>query len=186
MALDLNRTMEPIKPRTHSELVTAGQLAVGDRQMERAQERALNRYEADDDKKLRKKDPETGQFVAKLTHEDWVRILERIENGEIEARICRDEGICRAAIHAKRRTDPQFSAAYDRACFNGYVNVAHDIRATVRGEEGYSTGDVRRDELVAKYDFELAKKFASKIMGDKPMIDAEKIIIQLPSGYDFG
>ena len=151
---------------------------------------ALNRRaqeiaERADERIAKARDERTGQYLAKMSDDDWAKVLERVEAGDILANICREFGITNAAINSKRKRDPEFSEAYEEAIFNGFINVAHNIRAVTRGIAGYGheSGDPRRDELIAKYDFELAKKLASRVLGDKLQIDQRNLTIMLDSDF---
>ena len=125
-----------------------------------------------------------GRNVAKISEEQWDYVLDRIENGDLEANIARHLGINRSAINQKRARDADFDKRYMRAIENAYINLAHDIQAVTRGVEGYSSGDVRRDELIAKYDLELAKRFANRIIGDKVQVDQRNITVIVDSRPD--
>lgn len=126
-----------------------------------------------------------GKVMAKLSEDDWDMALDRIANGDLDSNVMKSLGVTPAALHAKRHRDPEFAKRYADACEAAYLTLAHDIRSVTRGVEGYSSGDVRRDELIARFDHLLAKSFAAKILGDKPLFTAEKVTIQLsPSDTD--
>lgn len=152
---------------------TTGQLA-----SEALQAKSLAISEAADRRLDRLRDG-NGKFLAKLSEQDWEDILDRLEAGELEANIARAYSVSRAAIHAHRRHNPAFAERYFQAIQQRYVNLAQDISAVTRGVEGYSTGDVRRDELIAKYDLELAKRFAPQVLGDRLQVDQRTITINI-------
>lgn len=110
---------------------------------------------------------EGGQFVPMVSEDQWREVLERISNGEISAHVMKSLGFSQSTLSAKRRRDPEFNERYKDALEDHYVALAEDIPMITRGVEGYSTGDVRRDELVAKYDLALARSFANKVLGER-------------------
>lgn len=118
--------------------------------------------------------------MAKVTDEQWEWALDRIANGDTDASVMRQLGVVRSTILEKCDRDPEFEVRYRRAIEIAYINIAHDIRCVTRGEPGYSSGDTRRDELIAKYDLELAKRFANRIIGDKLQVDQRTVTINLP------
>lgn len=150
----------------HGALVSAAKAERALRQREEATRRLNERNEA-------------GRFVSTISDQDWNDILDRIAAGETDAQVMKDYGVERATIIAKRHRDPAFAERYYGAVAEAFVTLAQDIRQVTRGVEGYSTGDVRRDELVAKYDLELAKRFANKILGDKVQVDQRSISINI-------
>ncbi|MDD1452663.1 hypothetical protein NHF48_019800 [Sphingomonas sp. H160509] len=108
-----------------------------------------------------------GKFVPMVSAEQWDEVLERISNGEIGAHVMRSYGLSPATLNAKCRRDPEFKERYTDALETAYLNIAEDIRMVTRGVEGYSTGDVRRDELVAKYDLAIARALAPKVLAER-------------------
>lgn len=114
---------------------------------------------------------EGGKFIPMVTDEQWDEILERIANGEIGAHVMKSLGLSAATLTAKCRRDPAFNERYKDALEDHYVNIAEDLRMVTRGVPGYSTGDVRRDELVAKYDLALARSFANRVLGERVQVD---------------
>lgn len=112
-----------------------------------------------------------GKFVPMVSDDQWDAILERISNGEISAHVMKSLGFSHSTLTAKCRRDPPFNERYKNALEDHYVAIAEDLRMVTRGVEGYSTGDVRRDELVAKYDLALARSFANKVLGERLQVD---------------
>ncbi|GAA0456598.1 MULTISPECIES: hypothetical protein [Sphingomonas] len=114
---------------------------------------------------------EGGKFLPMVSDEQWDEVLERIANGEIAAHVMKSLGLHKSTLTAKCRRDPGFNERYKDALEDHYVSIAEDLRMVTRGVPGYSTGDVRRDELVAKYDLALARSFANKVLGERVQVD---------------
>lgn len=114
---------------------------------------------------------EGGKFLPIVSDEQWDEVLERIANGEIAAHVMKLLGLHKSTLTAKCRRDPAFNERYKEALEDHYVSIAEDLRMVTRGVPGYSTGDVRRDELVAKYDLALARSFANKVLGERVQVD---------------
>ena len=112
-----------------------------------------------------------GKFVSMVSDDQWDGILERISNGEIDSHVMKSLGLSPSTLNAKRRRDPEFNDRYKDALEDHYIAIAQDIRMVTRGVDGYSTGDVKRDAIVAKYDLALARAFASKIIGERLQVE---------------
>lgn len=120
---------------------------------------------------------EGGQFVPMVSENQWKDVLERISNGEISAHVMKSLGFSQSSLSAKRRRDPEFNERYKDALEDHYVALAEDIPMITRGVDGYSTGDVRRDELVAKYDLALARTLANRVLGERIAVDQRTVTI---------
>lgn len=114
---------------------------------------------------------EGGKFLPSITDEQWDDILNRIASGEISSHVMKSLGLSPSTLTAKCRRDPEFNARYKNALEDHYVALAEDIRMVTRGVEGYSTGDVRRDELVAKYDLAIARTMAPKVLAERLQVE---------------
>jgi len=125
---------------------------------------------------------EAGTFLPMIPDEQWDDILDRIASGEITSHVMKDCGFSPATINAKARRDPAFRERYKDALEDHYVALAEDIRMVTRGVEGYSTGDPRRDELVAKYDLALARQFANRVLGERIAVDQRTVTINMNKG----
>lgn len=125
---------------------------------------------------------EAGTFLPSVTDEQWNDILDRIGSGEISSHVMKDFGLSPSTITAKARRDPAFRERYKDALEDHYVALAEDIRMVTRGVEGYSTGDPRRDELVAKYDLALARQFANRVLGERIAVDQRTVTINMNKG----
>lgn len=113
----------------------------------------------------------------RLQPEEWDWVIDRIRDGDTDANIARHFGLSSGAIAVKRREDPEFRQRYFDALEDAMVAIAQDTMAVARGVEGYSSGDVQRDRLIVETDLKLASKFAKKILGDKPLIEAASFTV---------
>lgn len=113
-----------------------------------------------------------GRFMATLSEDDWDWALEQISAGATPAHVMADLGAHRCTLNARAKRDPEFKERLREAMEDRFLAIAEDVMLVTRGVEGYSTGDVRRDELVAKYDMALARAYAGRILAEKIQIDA--------------
>lgn len=118
-----------------------------------------------------------GQYLSKVTEEEWEWCIEEVRRGNTDANICRHLGIHSASLASKRRNDPVFAKAYSEALEDAFVTIAQETRSVARGDEGFSSGDVQRDRLIVETDLKLAAKFARKILGDKIDVDVRSVNI---------
>lgn len=83
------------------------------------------------------------------------RIITAVEDGETLTAACRRVGPTVRAFYAWAEADPELDSRLARAREIGFDTIADRIRQTARGEPGWSTGDVKRDRLVADVDLKL-------------------------------
>lgn len=67
--------------------------------------------------------------------------------------------------------DPEFRERYQMAKTVGYQDVVERLRKVAKGEEGYSTGDVRRDQLVVELDKWVLSKWDPHTYGDRVAVE---------------
>lgn len=139
------------------------------------QQRALT-ITADAERRIRERN-EAGQFLAKVTDEQWADVIERVRGGDTDANLCRELGVSGGTIALKRRQDPAFAQAYYEALEDAFVSIAQETLAISDGVDANPTGDVQRDRLRVETRLKLASKFARKILGDQPLIDARSVTI---------
>ena len=125
-----------------------------------------------------------GRIAKKISDDQWDWVIERISSGDTDANCARVLDIRSSSIASKRELDEHFRKRYFKALESAYVNIAMETRSVARGEEGYSSGCVSRDKLIIETDLKLASKFASKILGDRLMVDQRSIIVQFPADSD--
>lgn len=120
------------------------------------------------------------------TQEDRERIAKAVITG-LSAGIpltvlCRDDGMpCDDTVRNWAEEDVELDRAIARARVSGWDQIAHNTRATARGN-GDSTGDVARDKLIIDTDFKLLAKWDPKRYGDKQLIGSDPDN-PLPAGF---
>lgn len=82
-------------------------------------------------------------------------ILNAVEGGETLTAACRAAGCSVRAFYNWAEQDPRIDARLARAREIGFDTIADRVRQTARGETGWSTGDVKRDRLIADVDLKL-------------------------------
>lgn len=80
--------------------------------------------------------------------------------------------------------NPKFAAMMDDARAKGFDAIANGIRKVTRGEEGFSSGDVKRDRLIAEMDAKLLAKWHPKKYGEKLEIEQKTANVAIPVGND--
>lgn len=93
-------------------------------------------------------------------------------------------GISLTSTYERIRAHPKFAAMMNDARDHGFDAIANDIRKVTRGEKGYSSGDSRRDRLIAEYDAKLLAKWHPKRYGEKLEIESKTASIAVPVGDD--
>lgn len=67
--------------------------------------------------------------------------------------------------------DPDFKAAVQDAKTVGYQEIVDRLRRVAKGEQGFSTGDVRRDQLVVELDKWVLSKWDPQTYGDRVAVE---------------
>lgn len=80
--------------------------------------------------------------------------------------------------------NPKFAALMEDARAAGFDAIANGIRKVTRGEEGHSSGDVKRDRLIAEMDAKLLAKWHPKKYGEKLEIEQKSVNVAIPVGND--
>lgn len=93
-------------------------------------------------------------------------------------------GIPIRTIYDRINANPRFAEAMEHARAAGYDCHANDLTKLVRGEEGFSTGDVKRDRLVAETTMKLLAKWHPKKYGEKLEIEQKSATVAIPVGDD--
>lgn len=103
-------------------------------------------------------------FTPSEKSEIVAEICERLALGEPLALMCRDDPRLPGAraLWDWERADPEIATAISRARRLGHHVIATQLRATARGELGYSSGDVQRDKLIVDTDLKLLAKWDPK------------------------
>ena len=161
-------------PRQRSPLATPADRARSETRLAASREIALL---AERRAELERNDK--GQFVAKMSADDWETVLQRLANGDLPANIVRDMGLSRAAISKKKRDDAEFSRLYTLAIEDGCLARIEDTLNIANEEDGFTTGNLRRDELKIDTIFKSGKHLAPHRFGDKLQIDQRTISINI-------
>jgi len=97
---------------------------------------------------------------------------------------CATIGIPLRTNYDRLKTNPKFAAMMDEARAAGFDAIANSIRKVTRGEAGHSSGDVKRDRLIAEMDAKLLAKWHPKKYGEKIEIEQKSANIAIPVGDD--
>lgn len=111
-------------------------------------------------------------------------IADYVSGGMTLIDACRTLGIGRTTIHDWMVASERFKAMMEAARTDGYEVIANDIRRVTRGDKGYSTGDARRDKLVAEMDLKLLSKWHPHKYGEKLQVETKNANVTIPVGDD--
>lgn len=93
-------------------------------------------------------------------------------------------GLAMRTIHRRIAENPEFAAMMNAARDLGFDAIANNVRKVTRGEEGHSSGDVKRDRLIAETDVKLLAKWHPKKYGEKLEIESKTASVAVPVGDD--
>ena len=97
---------------------------------------------------------------------------------------CATMGIPLRTAYDRLKANPKFAALMDEARAAGFDAIANGIRKVTRGEAGHSSGDVKRDRLIAEMDAKLLAKWHPKKYGEKIEIEQKSANVAIPVGND--
>lgn len=97
---------------------------------------------------------------------------------------CATIGVPMRTIYDRLKAHPKFAALMEDARAAGFDAIANGIRKVTRGEEGHSSGDVKRDRLIAEMDAKLLAKWHPKKYGEKLEIEQKSANVAIPVGND--
>lgn len=93
-------------------------------------------------------------------------------------------GLAMRTTHRRIAENPEFAAMMNDARRIGADTIANNVRKVTRGEEGHSSGDVKRDRLIAETDLKLLAKWHPKEYGEKLEIESKTASVAVPVGDD--
>lgn len=105
---------------------------------------------------------------------DWV------SEGMTLVDACRNLSIPLRTIYSRISANPRFADLMNDARESGFDAIASGIRRVARGEQGFSTGDGRRDKLVVETDLKLLAKWHPKKYGEKLQVEQKSATVQIP------
>lgn len=97
---------------------------------------------------------------------------------------CATVGVNYRTTYDRLKAHPKFAALMDEARAAGFDAIANNIRKVTRGEAGHSSGDVKRDRLIAEMDAKLLAKWHPKKYGEKIEIEQRSANVEIPVGND--
>lgn len=107
-------------------------------------------------------------------------IADYVTNGETLIDACRTLGVDYSTTFKRIRENPLFAEMMEEARSAGYDVIANNVRRVIRGVEGYSSGDVKRDKLIAETDLKLLSKWHPKGYGDKLLVEQKTATVAIP------
>ncbi len=87
-------------------------------------------------------------------------------------------------VYNRIYTWPRFAEMMEAARTAGFDVIASDIRRVTRGEPGYSSGDPKRDKLIAEMDLKLLSKWHPKAYGEKLQVEQKTATVAIPVSDD--
>ena len=111
-------------------------------------------------------------------------ICDYVAGGMTMVDACRTLGIPLRTNYSRLQANPKFRDMMEDARTNGYDVIAADVRRVARGEDGFSTGDSKRDRLVVETDLKLLSKWHPTRYGDKLQVEQKSATIAIPPSDD--
>lgn len=111
-------------------------------------------------------------------------IADIVASGETMVDACRSVGVPYSTTFHRIVANPKFAEMMERAREAGHEIIASNIRKVTRGEEGYTTGDPKRDKLVAEMDLKLLAKWHPKRYGEKLQVETKSATVAIPTSDD--
>lgn len=111
-------------------------------------------------------------------------IAEYVSGGETLVDACRVLGVPMSTTYDRIKRSPRFAEMMNLARDCGYDVIASNLRQVVRGVEGFSSGDVKRDRLIAETDTKLLAKWHPHKYGEKLQIESKSANVAIPVGND--
>lgn len=122
--------------------------------------------------------PDYAETVEAQMIADWV------SEGMTLIDACRALGIPQRTIYARLDANPQFREMMEDARSKGFDAIANNVRRVTRGEEGHSSGDVKRDKLIAEMDMKLLAKWHPHKYGEKLQVEQKTASVVIPVSDD--
>lgn len=111
-------------------------------------------------------------------------LADYVSNGETMIDACATLGLAVRTTYTRIRESERFREMMEEARKIGFHVIANRIRKVVRGELGHSTGDVKRDRLIADSDFKLLAKWHPQEYGEKIQVEQKTATIAIPVSDD--
>lgn len=124
----------------------------------------------------------TPQSYAETTNAQL--IADYVSSGETLVDACKWLGVDYFSIFKRLRNDAPFAELMDAARLAGADVIASNNRRIMRGEEGYSTGDWKRDRFLIDTNFKLLAKWHPKQYGEKLQIESNTRSVAIPPSDD--
>lgn len=97
---------------------------------------------------------------------------------------CRTLGLCKRTIYRRIGSSERFRQMMEEAREVGFDGLASDALKVIRGEEGHSSGDVKRDRLIAEYTLKLLSKWHPNRYGEKLQVEQKTATVAIPVSDD--
>lgn len=111
-------------------------------------------------------------------------LADYVTDGTTMIDACMALGIPLRTTYDRLKANPKFAAMMEDARASGFDAIANAIRKVTRGEKGHSSGDVKRDRLIAEMDAKLLAKWHPKKYGEKIEIEQRSANVDIPVGND--
>lgn len=111
-------------------------------------------------------------------------LLEMVGGGETLASACAATGAAVSTIYYRIDRDEKFREAMERARKAGAQALASSTLRVAKGEEGFSTGDVKRDTLICKQINHLLSKWHPNEYGEKLQVEQKTATVAIPVSDD--
>lgn len=111
-------------------------------------------------------------------------IADYVSDGMTLIDAVRTLGIPLRTVYNRIDAWPRFADMMERARAAGFDVIANNVRRVTRGEPGHSSGDVKRDKLIAEMDMKLLSKWHPKQYGEKLQVEQKSATVAIPVSDD--
>lgn len=111
-------------------------------------------------------------------------LIDMVSDGKFLVDACAASGAKVSTVYSRIDKDERFAKEMERARRLGFDVRASNTLRVARGEEGYSTGDVKRDTLICKQENHMLAKWHPTVYGDKLQVETKTATVAIPVGDD--
>jgi hypothetical protein len=111
-------------------------------------------------------------------------LIDMVSDGKFLVEACQAAGAAVSTVYSRIDKDERFAKEMERARRLGFDVRASNTLRVARGEQGFSTGDVKRDTLICKQENHMLAKWHPTVYGDKLQVEQKSATVAIPTSND--
>lgn len=111
-------------------------------------------------------------------------LADHVAGGETLVDACRTYGANYRMVFKRIQQSERFREMMEEARLAGYEEIASNIRKVTHQVPGFSSGDVKRDKLIAEMDLKLLSKWHPHKYGEKIQVEQKTATVAIPVSDD--